>query len=376
MMKRWLFTACIFLCCAVTMGAAAEAEIKEFSQWPAQADPQAVGQRIAARFLEGEHMLWVERNSLHYAEVAAWYGALDFAALAGDAALTQRLVDRFQTLLSAHEAIVPPVNHVDSSVFGALPLELYRVTQQVRYRTLGLAFADGQWDNPRADGLSNQTRFWIDDMYMITLLQTQAFRVTGQRYYLDRTAASMVAYLDQLQKPNGLFFHAPDAPFFWGRGNGWMAAGMAELLRSLPVDHPHHARILAAFRQMMGSLLRYQSKGGLWRQLIDREALWTETSSSAMFTFAIVTGVKQGWLDERSYAPAARRAWLALVDSLDADAGLREVCIGTGTKNDLQHYIDRPRAVGDLHGQAPMLWTVSALLRPAAVGGADDAGTR
>jgi rhamnogalacturonyl hydrolase YesR len=352
------------------MGAAAGTQVKEFSEWPAHADPRAIGQRIAARFLDSEHMLWVERNSLHYAEVAAWYGALDFAALAGDAALTQRLVDRFRTLLREHEAIVPPVNHVDSSVFGALPLELYRLTQHARYRTLGLAYADGQWDNARADGLSNQTRFWIDDMYMITLLQTQAFRVTGQTHYLDRTAASMVAYLDQLQKPNGLFFHAPDAPFFWGRGNGWMAAGMAELLRSLPPDHPHHARILAAFRQMMSSLLRYQSESGLWRQLIDRETLWTETSSSAMFTFAIVTGVRQGWLDERSYAPAARRAWLALVASLDADGGLRDVCVGTGTKNDLQHYIDRPRAIGDLHGQAPMLWTVSALLRPAAVGAA------
>jgi unsaturated rhamnogalacturonyl hydrolase len=364
MMKRWLFIAWICLCCMPSFGAAVGTEIEEFSEWPAQADPHAVGQRIAARFLVGEHMLWEERQSLHYAEVVAWYGALDFAALAGDAALTQRLIDRYETLLRTRETIVPPVNHVDSSVFGALPLELYRLTQQARYRTLGLAFADGQWDSPRADGLSNQTRFWIDDMYMITLLQTQAFRVTGQAQYLDRAAASMVTYLDRLQKPNGLFFHAPDAPFFWGRGNGWMAAGMAELLRALPADHPHRARILAAFRLMMGALLRYQSDSGLWRQLIDRETLWTETSSSAMFAFAMVTGVRQGWLDERRYAPAARRAWLALVAALDASGALRDVCVGTGTKDDLQHYIDRPRVVGDLHGQAPMLWTVAALLRP------------
>jgi len=48
----------------------------------------------------------------------------------------------------------------------------------------------------------------------------------------------MVLYLDSLQCPNGLFYHAPDVPFFWSRGNGWMAAGMSELLSSLPNNNP------------------------------------------------------------------------------------------------------------------------------------------
>jgi hypothetical protein len=34
----------------------------------------------------------------------------------------------------------------------------------------------------------------------------------------------MAAYLDRLQQTNGLFFHAPDSPFYWSRGNGWVAA--------------------------------------------------------------------------------------------------------------------------------------------------------
>ena len=33
-----------------------------------------------------------------------------------------------------------------------------------------------------------------------------------------------------------------------------------------------------------------------------------------MFTFAFVTGVKRGWLDAATYGPAARRAWIGLVD--------------------------------------------------------------
>ena len=65
-------------------------------------------------------------------------------------------------------------------------------------------------------GLTDETRFWIDDMYMITIVQVQAFRATGDQKYLDRAATEMAAYLDKLQQPNGLFFHAPDVPFLLG----------------------------------------------------------------------------------------------------------------------------------------------------------------
>ncbi|QJR10507.1 hypothetical protein DSM104443_01571 [Usitatibacter rugosus] len=335
-----------------------------FEALPEKASPEVVGRKLSARFVASPHMFWTEFGTLHYAEVATWYGALNFAALTKDAKLKQQLVDRFEPFFGAEEKFIPPVTHVDHSVFGVVPLELYRQTGQVKYRVMGLAFADGQWDRPDSEGLSNQARYWIDDMYMITALQVQAWRATGDRKYLDRTAKQMVKYLARLQQPNGLFFHAPDVPFYWGRGNGWMAAGMTELLRALPANHPERPKILQGYRSMMASLKRYQSDSGMWLQLIDRPESWAETSSTAMFTFAMITGVKNGWLDE-SYGPVARKAWLALVDYINEDGDVREVCAGTATKNDVQHYLDRPRIVGDFHGQAPMLWSVAALLRPA-----------
>ena len=91
-----------------------------------------------------------------------------------------------------------------------------------------------------------------------------------------------------------------------------------------------------------------------------------------MFAFAMATGVKAGWLDAPTYAPAVRRAWLALVAQLDADANVRNVCVGTnkasqevGPDLDAQYrfYLARDRRTGDLHGQAPMLWTAAALMR-------------
>ena len=151
--------------------------------------------------------------------------------------------------------------------------------------------------------------------------------------------------------------------FFWGRGNGWMAVGMSELLRSLPNNNPDRPRIMEGYRSMMASLLKYQSEDGMWRQLIDDPGSWAETSSTGMFTFAFITGVKNGWLVEKTYAPAARKAWLKLITYLDENADISEVCEGTNKKNDRQYYLDRKRNVGHLHGQAPVLWCATALLR-------------
>ena len=138
---------------------------------------------------------------------------------------------------------------------------------------------------------------------------------------------------------------------------------MTELLSSMPEDHPDRPRILAAYRRMMATLLANQAPDGMWRQLIDQPESWPESSCTGMFTFAFITGVKNGWLDRVVYAPAAKKAWLQLITYLNADADVREVCAGTNKKNDRQFYLDRPRKVGDMHGQAPILWSAAALLR-------------
>jgi rhamnogalacturonyl hydrolase YesR len=82
-----------------------------------------------------------------------------------------------------------------------------------------------------------------------------------------------------------------------------------------------------------------------------------------MFAAAMVTGVKAGWLDAATYGPAARKAWLGLASYIDERANISSVCAGTNKGSSVQYYLDRPRNVGDLHGQAPVLWTASALLR-------------
>jgi unsaturated rhamnogalacturonyl hydrolase len=344
---------------------AALAQSKYFGDWPKGSSPEEIGKKLAENFIKRDFEYQSgKRQFVIYPEICTWYGALTVAEETNDKNLQNRLTEKFAGFLTENGAKhISPQAHVDYRVFGVVPLEIYRQTKSTPHLTLGQSFADKQWEKTTPDGITAEARYWIDDMYMITAVQVQAYRATGDKKYLERAAQTMVSYLDKLQQPNGLFYHAPDAKFYWSRGNGWQAAGMAELLRSLPKNHPQRARIMEGYRKMMDSLLKYQAADGLWRQLIDVPESWVETSGTGMFAFAIVTGVKEGWLPKKAYGEAARKAWLGLAKNVDADGNVAEVCEGTNKGFSVQYYLDRKRKLGDLHGQAAVLWSATALLR-------------
>jgi len=348
-----------------------------FKNFPEGTSPQEVGLKLTKHFLQSPHGVYGGNVKPHipYFEVCNWYGALTFADLTNNDSIRNKLIERFNPLWNKDSTLLPFPDHVDYTVFGSLPMEIYLQTKEKKYFDLGKMYADTQWSAPFGprvvhasqqyfkDGYTFQTRLWIDDMYMINLLQTQAYRATNDIKYLNRAAKEMVLYLDSLQKQNGLFYHAPQSPFYWGRGNGWMAAGMTELLRVLPKTNPYYKPIMQGYKKMMHSLLEFQAEDGMWRQLVDDSLSWKETSATGMFTFAMITGVKNGWLKKNIYGNAAHKAWLSLVNYINKNAEVTETCEGTGAGNTRQYYLDRNRITGDMHGQAPVLWCVCALLR-------------
>jgi len=322
------------------------------------------------------------RQLIHYSVVSLWVNALECAHAAGDVDLERRLIAAFEPAYGEKKIWMNEYRHVDLSIVGAIPLEIAILTGDERAKKLGLRYADRQWEAPREGqdwgerwyapiplaerqawwekGYSPETRLWLDDMYMITLLQSQAYRLTGERKYIERAAKEMCLYLERLPRPDGLFNHAPQAPFVWGRGNGWLAAAMAMNLKYLPADSEWRAPILAGYRRMMAALLRWQRPNGLWGQLVDDPESYDETSATAMFAYAFAEGVNAGVLGD-DYRAAAGRAYRALVARLDDYGNLPDVCVGTGWKNDRHHYLTRPKANGDPHGQAPLLWLCAAL---------------
>ncbi|MBQ2630789.1 MAG: glycoside hydrolase family 88 protein, partial [Kiritimatiellae bacterium] len=360
-------------------------------------DPKTVSRRITEQFLTvspddylpvgysapgwlAKGYGWKQR--IFYATASLWATALDNARQFGERDLEDRLVAAFRPYLGEKAWMLAPKFHVDFNVVGAVPLVVARLSGDEQARKIGLELANFQWSEPtekteivmkyatleecRArwkDGYSGETRLWIDDMYMINLLQTEAYKLTGDAKYVRRAAREMCLYLDELQRPDGLFNHAPDVPFAWGRGAGWMAAGMPLVLSQMKQGDEFYDRILAGYRKMMGRLLECQRADGLWGQLVDDPESWSETSGSAMFAYAIAMGVERGWLEGDEWRRSVRRAWCALCDRLDGFGNISDVCVGTDKKNDRAYYLARGRANGDPHGQAPMLWLAGVLGR-------------
>jgi unsaturated rhamnogalacturonyl hydrolase len=325
--------------------------------------PAAIGKLITNDLLSRKEIFMYPADMLtavHYAEACTGFGAARLAGLLKDTTTPRKLADRYLTIIE--NGPENSANHVDANVYGILPLEIYKQTGDKRFLEQGLHLADVQWIDPLPDGTTKQTRYWIDDVYMIASLQTQAYCVTGNIVYLERAALEVNKYIERLQQPNGLFFHGENAHFYWGRGNGWVAAGLAELLSVLPKTNQYYKSILSGYRKMMNTLLQYQSKEGMWKQLIDHEEAWLETSSSAMFGYAMTVGVKKGLLSKKKFELAYKKAWNALTDYITIDGKVTNVCAGTGQSTDVNYYLNRPSTTGDFHGQAPVLWFVYALL--------------
>lgn len=58
------------------------------------------------------------------------------------------------------------------------------------------------------------------------------------------------------------------------------------------------------------------------------------------------------------------KGWRALAAMVDDQGRLAEVCIGLGDDPGTEaHYLSCPRKLADKHGQAPLLWAASAMLR-------------
>jgi len=376
---------------ATTSASSATSDTGSYSwgEWPAGKDPEEVGKQIVQNFLDrskkGDKSIDSKAKNIGYPEACTAYGSMRFTNSIHDKEQLDALIAKYENVVGEPGTPGSRLNKPsgeDAAVCAIVPLELYLLTGKQAFLDTGKDYADAQFDKKFSldhfktgatdyleknggthppEGLSWQTRYWVDDMFMIIGLQMQAYRATKDPVYLNHATAEMASYLDKLQQPNGLFFHEFTAPYFWGRGNGWFAVGMAEVLSNLPEDHPQRARILDGYKKMMAALKQFQSPTGAWNQLIDDPTAWGESSCTAMFTFGMAEGVRHGWLDD-SYKEPAKKGWIAVTNFLDKDANMTEVCIGTNRNKSRQFYLDRPREVGNLHGQAAAIWAAWALL--------------
>jgi unsaturated rhamnogalacturonyl hydrolase len=296
-----------------------------------------------------------------YQKACTYYGSLIFASAIGDSTITTQLAAKYAPYLSGKRK--PRSGHVDYNVFGIWPFALYQNTGREIYLQQAKKQADSEFSRLNSDGLTSYSRYWVDDMYMVGSLQIQAYKATKDTLYLDRAARQLVVYCAKLQRENGLFFHRKDAPFFWGRGNGWAAAAMTEVLLVLPENNKYFPPLITAYRKMMKTLLQFQGADGMWHQLLDDPASYPESSCTGMFLYALASGLKSGWLPAGEYRENISKGWNALAGYVTPKGKVKNVCVGTNAKNNRKHYLTRPKRTGNFHGQAAVLWAATAMIR-------------
>ena len=169
----------------------------------------------------------------------------------------------------------------------------------------------------------NDYWWWADGLYMVMPVMTKLYKVTGNQLYLDKlyeyfTYASSIMY----DPETNLFYR--DARFvfpqhktangkkdFWARGDGWVFAGLAKVLKDLPKNYKHRDYFVKYFQKMAKTIRLSQQPEGYWsRSMLDPlQAPGRETSGTAFFTYGLIWGINNGYLNEKTYLPTALNGW-------------------------------------------------------------------
>jgi unsaturated rhamnogalacturonyl hydrolase len=132
---------------------------------------------------------------------------------------------------------------------------------------------------------------------------------------------------------------------FWGRGLGWYAAALVDVIEILPQTFDRRKELTDIFSQVASGIKRWQDpSSGCWYQLLRYDSSfksakgrynYLEASASSMFTYALFKAVRIGILDSTVYHPVARKAYKGLISNFitsdsKGNLSLNKICRSAG----------------------------------------------
>ncbi|HEX2394517.1 MAG TPA: glycoside hydrolase family 88 protein [Bacteroidales bacterium] len=230
--------------------------------------------------------------------------------------------------------------HADDYCVGQMYLEMYRkykdpamITPLREYfdqivispSTLGLEFeyTDEHWPTERWS--------WCDALFMGPTVWAKMGAITGDKKYLDFMYSEYKATTDYLfSTQNSLYFR--DSRFFsrketngqpvhWGRGNGWVFAGLPIIIRELPKNYEHRDYFIKLYKDMAAKLISIQDENGYWHASLLDPASYPnpEMSATGFFVYGLAWGINNNLLDEKTCMPAITKGWKAMTEAVWPD---------------------------------------------------------
>lgn len=223
-------------------------------------------------------------------------------------------------------------------------------------------------DGTLARNRPHPNTIWLDDLYMSVPALAQMGKLTGDRKYYDDAVKQVLQFSARMfNKEKNVYMHGwvqgmeVHPQFHWARANGWAIMTKVELLDVLPENHPGRAKVLELLKAHIKGLAAYQSGSGFWRQLLDRNDSYLETSATAIYTYCIAHAIQKGWIDPVAYGPMALLAWNAVSTKVNDKGQIEGTCVGTGMGFEPAFYYYRPVNVYAAHGYGPVLLAGAAI---------------
>ncbi len=220
--------------------------------------------------------------------------------------------------------------HADDHTVGQLYVDLYRkykddkmikpTIEQFNFIMMHPSKSSLKWETPYHQDRWN----WCDALFMSPPVWAKLFNITGEKKYLDFMMSEYKATTDFLfDKKENLYYRDESfmgkldngTKIFWSRGNGWVFAGLANIMNELNPKSKEYKYFLNIYKKMAKKLIEIQTPEGHWSMsLLGQEFYPTpETSGSSFYIYGLAWGINQGILDNETYIGAVKKGWNAMV---------------------------------------------------------------
>ncbi|MBU2948495.1 glycoside hydrolase family 88/105 protein [Zobellia uliginosa] len=297
-------------------------------------------QRVADWQIKNFKELYSNRKQPHHpldwTNAALYVGMVKWAAMADDDAYYEWL----KNIGEENEwQLYKRKYHADDHAVGQMYVELFRkygdermiapTKEQFNFIMYHPSLSSLEWETPYHQDRWN----WCDALFMSPPVWAKLYKETGEKKYLDFMVGEFKASTDFLFDKDENLYYRDERYFsqldngtkiFWSRGNGWVFAGLTNIMNELDPQSEGYKYFLDIYTKMAEKILKIQTPEGHWAMSLLGLDFYptTETSGSSFYVYGLAWGINHGILDKATYEPAVKKGWNAMVGHVTKDGML------------------------------------------------------